>query len=96
MQNGWNVHIKCANSIPHAGVNGQKMQGTTGEKQTLCLDKILGRMEAVRICLVKICPGCGDCMPPYLYENLHQNFNRHIPGLISSTLLKHAEILVHY
>jgi len=44
----------------------------------------------------KIVQDMGTSMPCYLYENLHQNFNRHILGLISSTLLKHAEILVHY
>lgn len=74
------------------------MQGTTGENQTLCLDEILRRIEVVRICLLrqKFGQNMGISMPPYLHENLHQNFNRHIQGLISSALLKHAEILVYY
>lgn len=92
------MHIKCANSISPAGVNGQKMQGTMGEKQTLCLAEILGRVEVVRICLLrqKFGQDMGINMPPYLHDNLHQNFNEHIQGLIRSSLSEHTEILVHY
>lgn len=51
-------------------------------------------MEVVRISLLR--QKFGQDMPPYVHENLHQNFNRHIQALISSVLLQHAEILVHY
>lgn len=55
-------------------------------------------MEVIRICLLiqEFGQDVGISMPPYLFDNLHQNFNRHIQGLISSALLEHTEILVHY
>lgn len=47
------MHSKCIHNISHAGINGQKMQGTTGEKQTLCLDETLGGIDVARICLLR-------------------------------------------
>lgn len=61
--------IKCANNISHAGVNGQKAQGATGEEQNLCLDDILGSRWAEYVFSDKNMFSSGKeiSRPSYLY-----------------------------
>lgn len=76
------MHIKCVHNISHAGINGQKMQGTTGGKQTLCLDETRkDRRGQDMSSQTEIWPEHMDW-----HENLHQNLNRHFQGLIISAL----------
>lgn len=92
MQNGWNMHIKCVHNISHEGINGQKMQGTTGGKQTLCLDEILGRIDVARICLLRQKFGQNVEISMKTCTRIWIGIFR----VLLSQLLEHAEVLVYY